>query len=337
MNPGPARPTIALVGLLRRASDRVRAAVSYPRPGTRSLRGAVAPGFERGEEQRRDQDGAEGEAFVLKVEAVNGTGWRALQRRLLATEAQVVLAQETWLTQDALPAASSWAKKRGWQSIWASAVEGPNGGASGGVAVLVRDGIGCHYPPEGSHVISPGRAVAAVVQAPGHRPTIFTSCYMHHGKGPNGDNLDILAAIGKRIKGLSEKFEFVIGGDFNMEPPDVASTGIQDELDAAIMTPSTSRGTFRGPTTSSLLDFYLISNRIAAAVNKVRVVEASGIRGHLPVVMEFKPCVTTLRALHLRRPPAIGTERVFGPLPPPPQLDSGPQGGGRCVAGCQTK
>ncbi len=316
-HPGPAKPTVAAVGLLRRACDRVRAAVSYPRPGVGSLSGAVAPGFERGMGAGHSQgDQGDGEVFRLRVEAVNSTGWRALQRRLIATQAQVILAQETWVTQDAVPAASAWAKRRGWQSVWAAAVPGPNGGASGGVAVLVRDGIGCHYPPGASHVITPGRAVAAVVQAPGHRPTVFVSCYLCHGKGPSGENLDILAAIGRRMKSLPENAEYIIGGDLSMEPPDVASTGILDEIDATIMAPATTRGTFRGPRSSSLLDYFLTSSRIAAAIDDVRVVEAAGIRGHTPVLMEFKPRVTTLRALHLRKPPPIGTDRVYGPLPP---------------------
>ncbi len=224
-HPGPAQPTVAAIGLLRRTCDRIRAAVSYPRPGSGSLRGAVAPGFGGRGDARGGQGGTEAEAFALKVEAVNATGWRALQRRLLATEAQVVLAQETWLTQDAVPAASAWARRRGWQSVWASAIPGPNGGASGGVAVLVRDGIGVHYPPGGSHIWSPGRAVAAVVQAPGHRPTVMVSCYLCHGKGPNGDNLEILAAVGKRLQALSDSFEFVIGGDLNMEPPTLRPRG----------------------------------------------------------------------------------------------------------------
>ncbi len=202
--------------------------------------------------------------------------------------------------------------------MWAAATLGPNGGASGGVAVFAREGIGIHYPPGGPHVLSPGRAVAAVVQAPGHRPTIMVSCYLCHGKGPNSENLEILAAVGQRLRTLSEHFEFVIGGDLNMEPPDIATTGIQDELEATIMAPATARGTFRGPTTSSLLDYFIVSNRLAAAVEKVRAIEASGVRGHTPVSLEFKVMTTTLRALHLRRPPTIEMERVFGPLPPPP-------------------
>ncbi len=136
---------------------------------------------------------------------------------------------------------------------------------------------------------------------------------MHHGKGPNGENLEVLAAIGQRIKSLPEHVEHVIGGDLNMEPPDIATTGIQEEIDSTIMAPATSRGTFRGPSTSSLLDYFIVSNRVAAAVDKVHVVEAAGIKGHTPVLMEFKARVTTLRALHLRRPPAIDAERVYGP------------------------
>ncbi len=317
-HPGPSSSTIATIGLLRRTCDRVRAAVSYPKPGSGSLRGAVAPGYRRTEGANGGQDQTDGEVFKLKVEAVNSTGWRALQRRLMATEAQVILAQETWLTQDAVPAASAWAKRRGWQSIWAAAVPGPSGGASRGVAVLVRDGIGCRYPPGGSHIISPGRAVAAVVQAPGHRPTVFVSCYLHHGRGPSGENLEVLAAIGKRVKSLPDHVEHVIGGDLNMEPPDIATTGIQEEIDSTIMAPATSRGTFRGHSGSSLLDYFLVSNRLAAAVDKMSVVEAAGIKGHTPVLMEFKARVTTLRALHLRNPPAISAERVYGPLLPPP-------------------
>ncbi len=246
-HPGPAKPTVATVGLLRRACDRVRAAVSYPRPGEGSLSGAVALGYERGLVAGHGREQKDGDVFRLRVEAVNSTGWRALQRRLIATEAQVIRAQETWITQDAVPAASAWAKRRGWQSVWAAAVPGPSGGASGGVAFLVRDGIGCHYPPGATHVISPGRAVAAVVQAPGHRPTVFVSCYLCHGKGPSGENLEILAAIGQRMKSLPENVEYVIGGDLNMEPPDVASTGILEETDATIMAPATTRGTFVGP------------------------------------------------------------------------------------------
>ncbi len=103
-----------------------------------------------------------------------------------------------------------------------------------------------------------------------------------------------------------------------MEPSGIATTGIQEVLNATILAPGTARGTFRGPRSASLLDYFILSNRMAAAIDKVSVVEASGVKGHVPVALDFKSRVTTLRALHLRRPPAMETERVYGPLPPPP-------------------
>ncbi len=126
-NPGPLAATVAVGGLLRRLHANVSGAIVYPRPGTGSLRGAIAPGFAR--------DGTGGpteEQFELKIEAVNTTGWKSLQRRLLTTHAHALLAQETWVTQDSIPAASDWARKRGWKSVWSAAQAGPNGGAAGG-------------------------------------------------------------------------------------------------------------------------------------------------------------------------------------------------------------
>ncbi len=81
--------------------------------------------------------------------------------------------------------------------------------------------------------------------------------------------------------------------------------------------PGTGRGTYRTARAASLIDYYLVSSRLAAAVQCVEVVEATGIKGHTPVRLTFKPEATTLRALHLRRPPRIGMDRLYGPLPPP--------------------
>ncbi len=122
-NPGPTALSLAVDGALRKIYSTARAAVTYPCPGTGSLRGAVAPGYETaaGDQGRDDQ-------FALAVEAANTTGWKGLQRRLAASGAHALLAQETWVTQDAIPAASAWALRRGWKSVWTAAKPGPNGG-----------------------------------------------------------------------------------------------------------------------------------------------------------------------------------------------------------------
>ncbi len=309
LHPGPLEATVLAHGLLRRTFAAARRAISYPTPGSHSLRGAIAPGYPA----TRAHD-----TFALKVESVNTTGWKALQRRLTATSAHVVLAQETWLTPDAIHAASAWAKRNGWHSIWSAAVPGPCGGASGGTAIFARDFLGLRYPPGGSHEWVPGRAVAAVLDAPAMRPILLVSCYLVHGIGPAPANLSILAEIGRRKRAAADEYEMFMGGDVNMEPPDFAATGFAEQMDAAVLYPSTGRGTFRTARSASLIDYFVVSSRTAAAVQRVEAIEASGVKGHTPVQATFRPEVTTLRALHLRKPPRLGSERVVGPIPPPP-------------------
>ncbi len=124
-NPGPTVVTMVVDNVLRKVYDTAKAAISYPRPGSGCLRGAVAPGFTNGGGHSL---APEQELFALRIETANTTGWRSLQRRLKATNAHAVLSQETWLTQDAIPAASAWARRHGWHSIWSAATPGPNGG-----------------------------------------------------------------------------------------------------------------------------------------------------------------------------------------------------------------
>ncbi len=312
-NPGPTAATMIVYGMLRRTYATARSAISYPNPGTRTLRGAIAPGYSTA----HDDQGGE-QLFALSIETSNTTGWRGLQRRLTTSAAHAILAQETWVTQDAIPAASAWAMRRGWKSVWTAAVPGPNGGASGGAAIFVRSQMGLRYPPDGSHEWCPGRAVAGIIDAPGHRPLLLVSCYLVHGIGPAQANLDLLAAIGRRKQAMGGEFELLIGGDMNMEPPDFAMTGFETQINATMLTPSTCRGTYRAARAASLLDYFVVTNRAAAAVQSVRVVEESAAKGHKPVVLTFKPYATTLRALHLRRPPALGTTRVHGPVAAPP-------------------
>jgi hypothetical protein len=236
----------------------------------------------------------------------------------MATRAHILLSQETWLGQDAIHAASAWARKRGWKSIWTSAQPGPNGGASGGAAIFVRAEFGLRYPPGGTHEWRPGRVVAAVADIPGHRPILLASTYLVHGIGPGPENIEILAQVGRRLQAVGEGHEIVIGGDFNMEPPDLTLTGFEAETELVALYPSTARGTYRTARSASLLDYFAISNRAAATVQAVEAVEASGIKGHTPVQVTFRPRATTARALHIRRPPQLERGRVHGPLPPPP-------------------
>ncbi len=116
-----------------------------------------------------------------------------------------------------------------------------------------------------------------------------------------------------------------LGGDMNIPPDTMAQTGFDREIAASIMFPDTLRGTFRTSVTSSLIDYFLVSDLLAPAVASLSTVEGSGIKGHVPVQLKFKPKVTALKALHIRRPPPLALERVYGPIPPPPQWQQAQQ------------
>ncbi len=131
------------------------------------------------------------------------------------------------------------------------------------------------------------------------------------------NNADTLGKVGEAVDEGGDEEVCLIGGDFNMSPAQIVDTEFDRRIGATVFYPETDRGTFRTVRARSTIDYFLISDRAAAAIDEVRTIEASGIKGHVPVQMVFKPKLAALQALHLRMPPRLGTERVYGPLPPP--------------------
>ncbi len=306
-NPGP--PVVRQVAFKSRvqAAD---ATVKYPPPGDGCLTNCVAPGHGGGASGRSTD-----EPFQLTVETVNPTGWSALKRRLATTSAHALLAQETWVDQAAVAGASAWARKRGWRSIWSPALNTRKGGTAAGVAIFARDFLGLHFPPEEIHEIVPARAVMGVLEAPGSRPIRLISCYLKHGKGACTANAATLASIGAVIERCGDDEPCIAGGDYNMPPEELLGTEVDRRVSATLFCPDTERGTYRTAKAKSTIDYFLISDRVAAAVDDVATVEGSGVKGYVPVHVMLKPKMTSLRALHIRAPPKLATERVYGPLP----------------------
>ncbi len=69
---------------------------------------------------------------------------------------------------------------------------------------------------------------------------------------------------------------------------------------------------------NSEIDYVLVSNGLARAVDKVVTVEGAGTRPHVLVRLQCIPRVTSQRALVLRVPPPMPTERIVGPVRPLP-------------------
>ncbi len=276
-NPGPYGVRSAASG----SGDDPRWQLDYPEPHKPGFRHILTLGYLEGGD---DQGGrASDEEFRLCVETSNTTGWTALKRRLRRTHAHILLAQETRRGPEQQAATSQWARCHGWKMVAAPAVEGPNGGNSAGVAVFARSYLGLRYPPKGTYIIEPGRAVAAVVDIPGCRPILAVSAYLYDGQGLSPRNRQILGNIGACVQMQGGRWQTIIGGDFNNEPQEVAAVGMHDDIGALVVHPSTRRGTCRTPAAARTYDFFVMSAAMVRTIDEVSTVEASGVKTHTPV------------------------------------------------------
>ncbi len=312
----PAAWTEATMGCLR-----------YPEPFKPGLNNVLTPGY------LVDEDGDDGtdHEMALSIETANTTGWKPLRRRLLATRAHVVLAQETRISGEKMNQASQWALRKGWKMIATEAVCGPKGGSSAGAAIFARAELGLRLPPKGNNVVTEGRTVTAVVDAPGYRPTLLASVYLHHGQGLSTENRGILAALAGHVEAQGERWQVVVGGDFNVEPTEIADSELHERLGMTIVYPAGRRGTCRTRTTKRVYDFFLVSAPLATAVGDVKTIEGSNIKTHTPVSITFKPRAISLKHLRLAKPEPLPKERVYGPLLPPPDWREAKEAAERAV------
>ncbi len=302
LNPGPASGTVEL------------GPVCYRDPSQEGFYGAV------GQPAVKEDNGARAAGTLgLAVETCNATAWGPLRRHLRRTKAHIVLAQEHHLGPSEVAARSAWALRAGWHSVFAPAEKGDNNGWRAGVAIFARPSMGLSLPRVGGHIIVPHRAVAACVEPPGHRLTTLVSLYLEDGKGVGRANLEHLAAVGNFLEAQGEGIPFIAGGDFQSEPGDLAAVGFASRTAGEIVAAGSPRGTCRSGRHASEIDYFIVQKRMAVGVESVTTVETAGTRPHVPVRLTFIPRMVSARALVLRQPPRISTERVFGPLPPPPE------------------
>ena len=86
------------------------------------------------------------------------------------------------------------------------------------------------------------------------------SCYLWHSEGPTARNLAVLAAFGALADATA--MQWVLGGDFNMDPERLEQTGAIDKLKGVIVRPS--EGTCKVPKReASTRDYFIVSRRLA--------------------------------------------------------------------------
>ena len=183
--------------------------------------------------------------------------------------------------------------------------------------VLARSWIGVSFPSECLSEICKSRAVAARIEFPGCPPFVAVSAYLTSGVGMVQDALNILQAIGEAA--ASSSGPFLIGGDFNAGLEEAAEAGFAEKMCSDLLEASDGFGSCRGPTIFSNIDYFCCESNLARGVVSITTVMDVDPHPHRPVRMEVSTRDADYSYLAFEAMPATPRERIFGPLPQPPE------------------
>jgi len=254
----------------------------------------------------------EDDKWTLKIIQVNGSCWNTAKTVIAKTDAHLIAVQETKLADDDLiEEASSWCRKRGWQSFWGRAEKTEAGGRSSGTAVLVRLGLGAlaftetEIPPE-----LQGRVALCRVQVPKTFDFVFGSVYCEAGSLLGRVNTNILGLLG--TVATSTRLATFFAGDYNMPPSTIMATSFLGRSQSVILSPR--RPTCiqgRGP--HQTIDFAIVSRRLAKVVQHTKIEGQHDISPHWVVAHTFAPRPNNLKAWMVKIPEKIPIDRAWGP------------------------
>ena len=111
-----------------------------------------------------------------------------------------------------------------------------------------------------------------MIEAPGWRPFLIVSAYGKTG-GWNRVTESVLLTIERNLTLQGAKPPFIIAGDFNCEPAIMEEKGMPQRMGATIVASAAARGTFRGGSKSSNIDYFIMSDSISRLVADVKVVD----------------------------------------------------------------
>ena len=236
----------------------------------------------------------------------NVTAWtsaRLLVDWLVASDLAVdcLMRQETMRVAHEVPTVKSQAAQHKMHCLVGPAVVTEAMGKSAGTILMSRwnRGLAAATLPEGLSLDSSRLQLA---HWPGVIPggIVVGTIYLHDGcKVHDEKNQTLLRQLVAALKCI--KLPFVVGGDWNMAPMVLASSGIPDALSAKIVHPVTY--TYHSGDAASVLDFFLVSGILAPAVVECKAYDGSPVSKHSPVRFKFSSAVFARTMTTLQKPP----------------------------------
>ena len=134
------------------------------------------------------------------------------------------------------------------------------------------------------------------------------SAYFWHSEGWSCRNQAIMSQIITIVRRLG--CLWVLGADFNMEPDELQSHELYDELRGLLVAPG--RGTCFGRGSWRCYDYFLVDPRLGGFIVAVEVIEEAHTAPHLPVRLRLKAAKNGLWKRVQVRPRALLTACPVG-------------------------
>ncbi len=248
----------------------------------------------------------------LECITANVNSWRAFKDQLDRPEfetATLLLLQETHLlTEDELRSAVEYCGHRGWLGKFPLAAQLPSGKPSGGVAILIRDGLSLGVSAVQTPASLAHRLVAVGLEVPGFGDVIFASVYLEVGQRLTQTNLRVLSELA--LLQESHQKPLLAGGDWNLPSERLVRTDFLLRASLEIRQPA--QPTYRTSKSKSTLDYFLVSQSLSLLVDTVKTMTSFPQSPHRPVALSSKVGFKEKIPL-LCKPPKLPTQRAYGP------------------------
>ncbi len=258
----------------------------------------------------------------LSIVTGNGTSWGSLQAWLAESSYGVMCMQEHKLAHpEDIAAASTEARRRGWKSFWTTAIpsrheaEAP----SAGTVVLVRAEFGAMDPPGGSDVV-PGHCSAALVEAGGIGGLVVYAVYLECGGELGPRNWHTLTCIAQHARAHGRPWAMC--GDWNVTPEALAASGWPAQLGGSVLVPPVSHTTAVRGKAGRLIDYFVVSDRIAKTGLQAHVDGTATIRTHSAVGFVAPTNPRSFMTTVMKGPRKFPQDKPIGPRKEPREAAS---------------
>jgi hypothetical protein len=244
------------------------------------------------------------------VVTVNVTAWSTMLHELGERKfdgVDAILIQEHRLEARQFHGAQAAAAKLGWKLDMSPCTQGPMGGPSGGVGVLVRQQYGLRrLRIEAEEVQVPHNARMGFWCTSGGGPSgcLLVPVYLSTGKEDSLENMQLLYQVGGVLRASGKAY--IVGADWQMEPGTLHASGWPDSIGGHIK----QAGRPTCMSSGREIDFFIVHDRFTDG--RATIIDEVATRPHRPVCLRLAGRAPGLMVRVLHKPRAFPIDPIHG-------------------------